>query len=53
MTHSFEIGVVHSPSVKPGGTVHLVTQFPDYGRYRFARTLHCGSALHGVFSVNR
>jgi plastocyanin len=52
-THNFVIGVVRSPKIKPGGTAHLVAYFPDYGRYRFACTLHCGAALHGVFSVNR
>ena len=52
-THNFVIGIVHSPSIKPGGNPHLVAHFPDCGRYRFACTLHCGTALHGFFSRNR
>ena len=52
-THNFVIGVIRSPNIKPGGTAHLVAQFPDYGRYRFACTLNCLAALHGVFNVSR
>jgi uncharacterized cupredoxin-like copper-binding protein len=53
LPHDFRIGGLATRQVRPGQTVHLVVAFPQYGKYKYASTVHASAKMRGAFQVYR